>query len=392
MWDFSIGRSVSIMMRTWPFIVFRMIVYFGITVAYIMATGTGASVGYGVGHISTDPDGPVSFALWGGVVGFGIVSIAVYWIREYILYVLKAGHIAVMVHLIDGHDVPDGQGQIAYAKEVVTQRFAEANILFVIDQLVKGAIRAITGLIGGVAAFLPIPGLSGIVSFINTVIRISLTYVDEIIFGYNIRINSSSPFEPAQQGRRPLRPERHEDGQERDVAGADPVGRHLRHLPAHAGAGWGRPVPHARPVERLERRAGDRLCVGTEGCLRRALRHRLAHAGLFQDDRRAGARSGMGPQAHRGVAPVPRTEGQGGAVFRREVGGASAAVEHLKMIDAVLVGVGAFSLFDVVAIRLLPRTGWTSGVRMPAFGCGRCSRWLPRSVALRMSVVAVGVR
>lgn len=200
MWDFSIGRSVSIMMRTWPFIVFRIIVYFGITVAYITATGTGVSVGYGVGHISTDPDGPMSFALWGGVVGFGVVSIAVYWIREYILYVLKAGHIAVMVHLIDGQDVPDGHGQIAYAREVVTKRFAEANILFVVDQLVKGAIRAITGLIGGIAAFLPIPGLSGLVSFINTVIRLSLTYVDEIILGYNIRTNSNSPFETARQG------------------------------------------------------------------------------------------------------------------------------------------------------------------------------------------------
>lgn len=200
MWDFEIGRSVSIMLRTWPFIVFRMIVYFGITLAYIMATGTGASVGYGVGHISTDPDGPMSFALWGGVVGFGIVSIAVYWIREYILYVVKAGHIAVMVHLIDGRDIPGGQDQIAYAREVVTQRFAEANILFVVDQLVKGAIRAITGLLGGIAAFLPIPGLSGLVSFINTVIRLSLTYVDEIILGYNIRINSASPFETARQG------------------------------------------------------------------------------------------------------------------------------------------------------------------------------------------------
>ncbi|WP_421913950.1 hypothetical protein [Mesorhizobium sp.] len=200
MWDFEIGRSVSIMVRTWPFIVFRMIVYFGITLAYIMATGTGASVGYGVGHISTDPDGPLSFAMWGGVIGFGLVSIAVYWIREYILYIVKAGHIAVMVHLIDGQDVPDGQDQIAYAREVVSQRFAEANVLFVVDQLVKGAIRAITGLIGGIAAFLPIPGLSGVVSFINTVIRLSLTYVDEIILGYNIRINSSSPFETARQG------------------------------------------------------------------------------------------------------------------------------------------------------------------------------------------------
>jgi len=200
MWDFDIGRSVSIMIRTWPFIVFRMIVYFGITLAYIVATGSGASVGYGVGHISTDPDGPLSFALWGGIVGIGVVSIALYWIREYILYVVKAGHIAVMVHLIDGRDVPNGQDQIAYAKDVVKERFAEANILFVLDQLVKGAIRAITGLIGGIAAFLPIPGLGGLVAFINTVIRLSLTYVDEIILGYNIRINSSSPFETARQG------------------------------------------------------------------------------------------------------------------------------------------------------------------------------------------------
>ncbi|ESX52094.1 hypothetical protein NLY43_08425 [Mesorhizobium sp. C416B] len=200
MWDFEIGRSVSIMIRTWPFIVFRMIVYFGITLAYIVATGSGASVGYGVGHISTDPDGPLSFALWGGIVGIGVVSIALYWIREYILYVVKAGHIAVMVHLIDGREIPNGQDQIAYAKGVVKERFAEANILFVVDQLVKGAIRAITGLIGGIAAFLPIPGLGGLVAFINTVIRLSLTYVDEIILGYNIRINSSSPFETARQG------------------------------------------------------------------------------------------------------------------------------------------------------------------------------------------------
>src|SRR3954453_1016781 len=163
MWDFDIGRSVSIMMRTWPFIVFRMIVYFGITLAYILATGTGASVGYGIGHISTDPDGPLSFALWGGIVGIGVVSIALYWIREYILYVVKAGHITLMVHLINGREVPNGQDQIAYAKDVVKERFAEANILFVVDQLVKGAIRAITGLIGGIAAFLPIPGLGGLV-------------------------------------------------------------------------------------------------------------------------------------------------------------------------------------------------------------------------------------
>jgi hypothetical protein len=198
-WDFSVGRSVSIMVRTWPFIVLRMIVYFGITIAYIAATGTGAGVGWGVGHVFAD-GGPQSAAFLGGIAGFAVVSVVVYWLREYILYVVKAGHVAVMVHLVDGRDVPAGKGQIAYAREVVTQRFAEANVLFVVDQLVKGAIRAVTSLIGGIAAFLPIPGLKGVVGFINTVVRLSMTYVDELILGYNIRTNSSSPFETARQG------------------------------------------------------------------------------------------------------------------------------------------------------------------------------------------------
>ncbi|CAN7269106.1 hypothetical protein [Aminobacter aminovorans] len=200
MWDFSIGQSLAIMARTWPFIVLRMVVYFGITLAYIVAMGAGAGVGYGVGHIATDPDGPVSFAVWGGIAGFGVVSVAVYWIREYILYIVKAGHIAVMVHLIDGRDIPGGQNQISYAREVVTERFTEASVLFVLDQLVKGVIRTITGLIGGIAAFLPIPGLDGLVRFLNTIVRMSLTYVDEIILGYNIRIGSNSPWQSARQG------------------------------------------------------------------------------------------------------------------------------------------------------------------------------------------------
>ena len=130
----------------------------------------------------------------------GLISIAVYWIREYILYIVKAGHIAVMVRLIDGEEIPGGQGQIPYAKKIVSERFVEANVLFGIDQLIKGVIRVITGLIGGIGMVLPIPGVQGLLSFINTIVRISLTYVDEIILGYNMRIDSKNPYQTSQDG------------------------------------------------------------------------------------------------------------------------------------------------------------------------------------------------
>ena len=197
MWDFDFGRTLSLMFRTSPFILLRMLVYFGITFGYLAATGGGSAIGYGIGHVGDDPG---SFALWGGVIGFAMVSVILYWVREYILYIVKAGHIAVLVDLMDGRDMPAGKSQIDHASEVVRARFGETNVLFAMDQLIKGVIGAVTGLIGGIGAFLPIPGLQGLVRFVNTVIRISLTYVDEVILAYNIRTNSQNPWESARQG------------------------------------------------------------------------------------------------------------------------------------------------------------------------------------------------
>ena len=200
MWDFSLSNTFGIMIKTLPFILFRMVIFFGITLAYILATGAGAGVGFGVGNIFGPGEDAAGFALFGGIFGFGAVSLAVYWIREYILYVVKAGHIAVMVRLIDGEDIPGGQGQISYAKSIVTERFAEANVLFGVDQIIKGIIRVVTGLIGGVGMILPIPGVQGLLKFVNTVVRMSLAYVDEVILGYNLRINSQNPYQTAQDG------------------------------------------------------------------------------------------------------------------------------------------------------------------------------------------------
>lgn len=199
MWDFRIGRSLFVLLRTWPFIVLRLVVYFAALFAYAGAVGAGAGIGWGLGHVF-GPDGPVLLGLAGGVLGFGFVWAVLYWLREYSLYLVKAGHIAAMVHLIDGHAVPGGAGQVGYAHAVVKRRFAEASAFFVVDQLVKGAIRAVATLIGGFAALLRVPGLGGLVSLLNAVVRLSVTYVDELVLGYNIRQHSASPFETARQG------------------------------------------------------------------------------------------------------------------------------------------------------------------------------------------------
>ena len=126
MWDFRIGQAFGLLLRTLPFILMRCAVYFGIALAYVLVVGIGAGIGYGIGALGTDGF-QGSAALWGGLVGFGVSGIAVRLLRRYILYMVKAAHIAVLVELIDGNALPDGRGQIAHGAAVVKQRFGEAS-------------------------------------------------------------------------------------------------------------------------------------------------------------------------------------------------------------------------------------------------------------------------
>ncbi len=150
---------------------------------------------------STGPDSPPAFAVWGGIFGFGLVSLAVYWIREYILYIVKAGHVAVMVHLIDGRDVPGGQGQIAYARQVVvTAALCRGQRAVRRRPAGQRCHRRNHGPARRHRRLLADPGPEGLIGFIGSIVRMSLTYVDEVILGYNIRRDSASPWETARQG------------------------------------------------------------------------------------------------------------------------------------------------------------------------------------------------
>ncbi|MFW5816505.1 MAG: hypothetical protein ACOCVP_06575 [Wenzhouxiangella sp.] len=192
MMDFKIGEILSLMGKTMPFLVFRFLIYFAITFAYIVITGVGAGIGYGVGMIGGEPGG---FSFFGGLVGFGIMSAIAYMLREYLLYMVKAGHIAVLVELMEGKELPQGRGQIAYAQQIVRERFAQSSILFGVDQLIKGVLKAFNRLFFTVTAFIPIPGLKSLVGFINTIVNLSLTYLDEVILSYNLRTRADNPWE-----------------------------------------------------------------------------------------------------------------------------------------------------------------------------------------------------
>lgn len=192
MMDFKLGEVISLIGRTLPFLIFRFLIYFGITLAYVLITGIGAGLGYGIGGIGGEPE---AGGMWGGMAGFGLAGAIMYFLREYLLYLVKAGHIAVLVELMQGKTIPNGKGQIDYAQSVVRDRFAQSSVLFGVDQLIKGILKAFNRTFFTIANFIPIPGVQGVAKFINTIINLSLTYLDEVILAYNIRIDAENPWE-----------------------------------------------------------------------------------------------------------------------------------------------------------------------------------------------------
>ena len=193
--DFSIREIIGLLVKTTPFLVFRFLIYFGITLAFVLVTGAGAGVGYGIGSIAGDA---ASGGMWGGLAGFGLASAVMYFLREYLLYMVKAGHIAVLVELMEGKELPGGRSQVDHAQQVVRERFAQSSMLFGLDQLIKGILKAFNRTFFTIGSLIPIPGSQGIIKFINTVVNLSLTYLDEVILAYNIRTRADNPWSASQ--------------------------------------------------------------------------------------------------------------------------------------------------------------------------------------------------
>lgn len=198
MWDFSIRRALGLMLKTLPFIIFRLMVYFGVALAYVLMTGIGAGVGWGIGGFGEEGFRAAS-TFWGGLIGFGIVGAIMYALREYLLYVVKAGHIAVLVELIDGGSLPEGRGQLQHASGVIRERFGQASLLFAVDQLIKGVLRSITGMFRTLFRLLPIPGAQTLLRIVEGFLRMAVGFIDEVILAYCIRTRADNAWEASRE-------------------------------------------------------------------------------------------------------------------------------------------------------------------------------------------------
>lgn len=199
MWDFSIVRAIGLVARTWPFTVLRLIVYGAITAALIVAVAVGAGLGWGIGHVG-NADFRHAATAWGGVIGCGGALVAIWTVRDYLLYLLTAGHVAALTLAAEARELPSGRAQIRFALAEVTARFGEVHVLFVLDRAVKGAVAAVIGLLDGIGWMAGVAGLQGPMRLVGAILRLSTTFLDELILAREIRIGSRDPWTTAREG------------------------------------------------------------------------------------------------------------------------------------------------------------------------------------------------
>ena len=115
----------------------------------------------------------IALLLW-AILSGGVFRFAQY----YVGYMLKAGHVAMVTTAVTTGSLPENQ--LEAAKSMVKERFASANVYFVVDRLVGGAVNQLQRGLQKVEDLLgKIPGVAVIVSFAQMFVHIALNYIDE---------------------------------------------------------------------------------------------------------------------------------------------------------------------------------------------------------------------
>lgn len=189
------STSTGLLFRTLPFIALNTLVY---TVFF-------------VGSV-------IWMAIWGGLawvfskfapilsyvcvfIGFAAGGGLIKWLKRYVLYMVKGGHIAALTAMLRGTDAPSGTSQISWGKEKMQKHFTEMNVLFGLDVLINGTLKAMSRKLIRFTNWLPLPdSADGLVRIITEIMNRSLTYVDEAILSYAIYNEEDSIWESARHG------------------------------------------------------------------------------------------------------------------------------------------------------------------------------------------------
>jgi hypothetical protein len=154
MGEISLGNSTTLVLRAFPFLLLRAAVYFGIAAAFASAVAGGFGIGAGVGTL-LGPAARAPGGFWGAIAGFAFIVLLLWWLREYLLYLVEISHAVAISLALDHVKTPGLQSSIAAAMTAVQRRFRDASVLATADRYARETTRELLGMFDVLAPLLP---------------------------------------------------------------------------------------------------------------------------------------------------------------------------------------------------------------------------------------------
>ena len=168
--NFQFNKALDILGRTLPFVALRLFVYgiaFGLGLLWF-----GAMFWFFANWPFPGPPW-LAFVFGGVLFGSGAKLI-----RNYVLYLVKAAHVAVITRLAVSGSLPEGSNQFSYGWSLVGRRFLQVSVLFAVDRVVHVVVRAFNRSVFKLISF--VPGIQSFRGFAQQVLDYSAGYVDEL--------------------------------------------------------------------------------------------------------------------------------------------------------------------------------------------------------------------
>ena len=190
------AKATGIYIKTMPFVLVRMGIglFLGIaSIAYFGVIGWLAYTFVDAGTVS----GWV--AIVGLLIAFVLFVKAWRLFVRYALYLVKAGHIAVIAHIVQTGATPSNQ--LSYGTGQVKEHFTEASALFAVDMVVKSVIKQFNRRVLSVSNLVSfVPNLKQLIEFVGRAVAIAASYIDEAIIAYMFLSEEENRWRAASDG------------------------------------------------------------------------------------------------------------------------------------------------------------------------------------------------
>ena len=190
----QLTRALQLLLRTTPILLIRLGAVIAFWVGAIIYLAVVGGVAYLIGQA-------IQIV---GIILFIVALVAVIpiysLVYRYVFFMLKAAHIAVISEILVNGDLPAGTNQLSWGKARVQERFGEVNVMFVVDELVSGIVRAFTNTVYAVTAWIPVESVHTLVRIVNRIIQFAMSYIDEAVLSRSFTQKEQNVWANARDG------------------------------------------------------------------------------------------------------------------------------------------------------------------------------------------------